>query len=678
MKHRKYPRAAALFVAALISSVLISAAGAAWWSPVQRLTDNAVNDYSPQVSGDKVVWHGYDGNDWEIFYYDGSTVIQLTDNESSDVFPQISGDKVVWAGSDGADDEIFLYDGSTVTQLTDNAHEDGHPRISGDKVAWHGWDGNDYEIFYYDGTTVTQLTDNGFNDEYPEISGGNVVWTGYDGWPQIFIYDGAAVTQLTDNDYQDYYPMVSGNNVVWTAESAANGTAEIFLYDGSAIAQLTDNSYNDYDPWISGDKVVWAGRSGPEGTQEIFLYDGSTVTQLTDNDFEDYDPRIFGRNVVWSGNSGPGGTAEIFHYEGSTVTQLTDNGFDDTQPQISGPRAVWVGYAGPLSTGEIFTAVADQQGPTGSIIINQAPYTKSGSVTLNLSAADTGGSGVTQMRFSNDGVFDDTAGAEKWRPYGTTQSWTLSSGDGAKQVRAQFRDAAGNPSLKYSAATFLDTVKPSATPSAPAISTNVSKTLSFKVSWSGSDPLPQSGIAAYDVEYKVGPNGTWTNWKSNTTAKSADFKLAKAGNTYYFRAKSKDNAGNESVWSTIKKTIVPYDNNSLIASRSGFGSTAKSLSSGFYLGTTRYSTKKGDKITYRFTGKSVALIGPKASSRSKAKIYINGNYVKTIDAYSSTLKHRQVLFSKTWSSSGTRTITIENLGTAGRTRFDVDGLGVGR
>jgi hypothetical protein len=321
--------------------------------------------------------------------------------------------------------------------------------------------------------------------------------------------------------------------------------------------------------------------------------------------------------------------------------------------------------------------VHDSTAPTGTVTINQAPYTKSTAVTLNLSAADTGGSGVSHMRFSNDGVFDDTLGAEKWRPYNATQSWTLSSGDGAKKVWAQFKDAAGNQSAVYSATTFLDTVKPSATLSAPAISTNVSKTLSFKVSWTGSDPLPQSGIAAYDVQYKVGPKGTWQTWKTSTTAKSATLK-GKAGNTFYFRALAKDNAGNESVWSTTKKTIVPYDNNSLIASRSGFGSTAKSLSSGFYLGTTRYSTKKGHKITYKFTGKSVALIGPKSPKRSEAKIYINGNYVKTVDPYASKLGHRKVLFSKTFKKSGTRTITIENLGTAGRTRFDVDGLGVGR
>jgi hypothetical protein len=226
---------------------------------------------------------------------------------------------------------------------------------------------------------------------------------------------------------------------------------------------------------------------------------------------------------------------------------------------------------------------------------------------------------------------------------------------------------------------ILDTKNPAqAQMISPVYSTNVSKTTKFKVSWSAADnSSPSSGVAGYDVRYKVGKKGAWNSWKENTPATSHQFK-ARAGRTYYFQARAIDRAGNVGAWSTAKRTIVPFDNNSLIASRSGFGSTAKSLSSGFYLGTTRYSTKRGHKITYEFTGKSVALIGPKAKSRSKAKIYINGKYVKTIDAYSSTLKHRQVLFSKTWTKSGTRTITIENLGTSGRNRFDVDGLGVGK
>lgn len=77
--------------------------------------------------------------------------------------------------------------------------------------------------------------------------------------------------------------------------------------------------------------------------------------------------------------------------------------------------------------------------PTGSVSINGgAPSTTDPAVTLTLSATDNA-SGVTQMRFSNDGVNFSVPQA-----YATTAAWTLPTGDGVKTVFAQFRDGAGN------------------------------------------------------------------------------------------------------------------------------------------------------------------------------------------------------------------------------------------
>ena len=54
---------------------------------------------------------------------------------------------MVWDGWDGNDYEIVLYDGTTTTQLTNNSYDDSYPQVSGSNVVWHGSDGNDYEIF---------------------------------------------------------------------------------------------------------------------------------------------------------------------------------------------------------------------------------------------------------------------------------------------------------------------------------------------------------------------------------------------------------------------------------------------------------------------------------------------------------------------------------------------------
>lgn len=93
----------------------------------------------------------------------------------------------------------------------------------------------------------------------------------------------------------------------------------------------------------------------------------------------------------------------------------------------------------------------DVVAPTGTISINAgATYTNSTSVTLALSGDDTGGSGLSQMRFSNDG----STWPEGWVTYSTSHAWTLAANDGSKTVYAQFMDAAGNTSSLSSAITL--------------------------------------------------------------------------------------------------------------------------------------------------------------------------------------------------------------------------------
>jgi beta propeller repeat protein len=83
-----------------------------------------------------------------VFFYNGSSTTQLTNNNFNDANPQIYGSNVVWRGYDGNDYEIFLYNGSRgiITQLTDNSFNDYGPQIYGSNIVWHGFDGNDYEI----------------------------------------------------------------------------------------------------------------------------------------------------------------------------------------------------------------------------------------------------------------------------------------------------------------------------------------------------------------------------------------------------------------------------------------------------------------------------------------------------------------------------------------------------
>jgi hypothetical protein len=72
---------------------------------------------------------------------------------------------------------------------------------------------------------------------------------------------------------------------------------------------------------------------------------------------------------------------------------------------------------------------------------------------------------------------------------------------------------------------------------------------SFPVRWSGSDSSPGSGLATYDVQYRIGPYGVWTDWLVGTTLTSATFGPGQPvppqpGQTYYFRCRARDQVGN--------------------------------------------------------------------------------------------------------------------------------------
>ncbi len=131
---------------------------------------------------------------------------------------------------------------------------------------------------------------------------------------------------------------------------------------------------------------------------------------------------------------------------GVTVYYKVNNGpvcsiSTDGQPQVTVESATntleyWGEYHGiNLPTTTLTGIKLDKTAPTGTV--TSSPTTTSTSVTLTLSATDAL-SGVSQMRFSNDG-----STWSSWTPYATTKTWTLTDGNGQKTVYAQYMDAAG-------------------------------------------------------------------------------------------------------------------------------------------------------------------------------------------------------------------------------------------
>src|SRR5205807_4904323 len=65
----------------------------AWWSGVawQLLPHPTADDAQPRINNrGQIVWQGFDGTDWEIYLWDGLTILPLTGAGMAHTDPQIN------------------------------------------------------------------------------------------------------------------------------------------------------------------------------------------------------------------------------------------------------------------------------------------------------------------------------------------------------------------------------------------------------------------------------------------------------------------------------------------------------------------------------------------------------------------------------------------------------------
>jgi serralysin len=271
-----------------------------------QLTDNNVDDFSPQISGKNILWSSgsfyvfrkyYVG---EIFLDNAQDVIRLNDNSNLNTSPVISDNNVAWSGNDSdGDRQVFYYNGKKTIQISKKEHHSqSHFRDSEEKVAWNMNSGKSNDVgMLGDDKSNIQLAEQpclwgNANDPDPtcdmdkrddyslQISGNNLVW---EIGGNLFFYNGRETVSIDDldKDVHGDSVQISGDNVVWTADDP-EGYEKVFFHNGEKTIQLTDNSVSEYSPQVSGDNVVWLGGNEPF-KREIFLYDGSKTVQITKN-----------------------------------------------------------------------------------------------------------------------------------------------------------------------------------------------------------------------------------------------------------------------------------------------------------------------------------------------------------------------------------------------------------
>jgi hypothetical protein len=143
------------------------------------------------------------------------------------------------------------------------------------------------------------------------------------------------------------------------------------------------------------------------------------------------------------------------------------------------------------------------------------------------------------------------------------------------------------------------------------------------------------------------------------------------GHTYRYRVIATDRAGNRSaaITSAIIKTAAVQDNSRAVIYRGAWHTARSPL---YYGSLEHWSAGRAATATLRFSGRSVAWVAPTGVTRGFARVYVDGRIVATVNLRTPSNAFKRLVFARTWGRSGTHTIRIVVLATAGHPRVDVD------
>lgn len=281
---------------------------------VRQLTNNDVNDYAQDIDITSIIWNSaFPNGPSAAFYYDiqtDSTAELLMPNQTShskDNFAvQLNNEQVLWHGFDGNDYEVLLFDVESMasTQVTNDSFNNFAAASSEKLVAINTFDGNEREIFIYDSDTQTfhQITDNEFEDRAYDIDQNLIVGNRFDGEDvEVYAYDYLTGEELrvTDNTTEDRVVGVAGDKVIWNnyrlgSPSEPLSNPQVYMYDISSktTTQVTSgfgyssavdlsedrifmNNYNIFSPSQSqGVKIAEIPQPGFQDSFEFVTADG--------------------------------------------------------------------------------------------------------------------------------------------------------------------------------------------------------------------------------------------------------------------------------------------------------------------------------------------------------------------------------------------------------------------
>lgn len=274
------------------------------FSKITNISNNEYDNRNPSLYDGKIAWASNVDGDFDIYYWDGSTIRNISNNNTEDFEPSLYNGTIAWESwEDGG--KIYYWDGKNTAVISNGYNACRHPSLYNGTIAFECSDGDD-EVFYWDGSQVHKITDNDYHDKDPSLYDGKIAWSGSTG---IYYWDGVKIYNITDN----YYCCPS----LYNGTIAFASYGKIFDWNGSYVRQV-DITYGNFLS-LFNQSIAYEGYPG------ILYWDGEKFSQVT-NDSNASSPSLYNGTISFVSNID--GNNNIYFWDGNDFVITAHAGLD--------------------------------------------------------------------------------------------------------------------------------------------------------------------------------------------------------------------------------------------------------------------------------------------------------------------------------------------------------------